>query len=214
MVNTLAQTLLKITAPGVPDFYQGTEIWDFSLVDPDNRRPVDFSARVALLADLRDRIANGHLAALARDLVSHWEDGGIKLYTIHRALECRRQTPDLFHNGDYVPLRTGGTSGERVVAFARRGPAGAVLTVVPRLVAPVTDAGARLPLGPVTWTDTVVFLPSVLSDAPYVNLFTGSEIRTLTSESGPTFLVADVLKDFPVGLLWWKAPSVPGAERR
>jgi len=213
MVNSLAQTLLKITAPGVPDFYQGTEIWDFSLVDPDNRRPVDFPARVALLADMRDRIANGDLAALARDLVSRWEDGGIKLYTIHRALGCRRQTPDLFQVGDYVPLRTGGTSGDRVVAFARRGPTGAVVTMVPRLVAPVTDAGARLPLGPVAWSDTVVFLPSVLSEAPYVNLFTGSEIRTVGSEGGPAFRVADVLKDFPVGLLWWKAPSTPGVKR-
>jgi (1->4)-alpha-D-glucan 1-alpha-D-glucosylmutase len=93
MVNSLAQTLLKITAPGVPDFYQGTEVWDFSLVDPDNRRPVDFAARAALLDDLRARLAGGDHAALARELVARWEDGHIKLSTIHRALACRRGAP-------------------------------------------------------------------------------------------------------------------------
>ncbi|MGE5848998.1 MAG: malto-oligosyltrehalose synthase, partial [Candidatus Methylomirabilota bacterium] len=99
MVNSLAQTLIKITAPGVPDFYQGTEVWDFSLVDPDNRRPVDFVLRAALLAGLRERIAAGDLLSLARDLLDHWPDGRIKLYTIHRTLTCRRQAPDLFQAG-------------------------------------------------------------------------------------------------------------------
>jgi (1->4)-alpha-D-glucan 1-alpha-D-glucosylmutase len=210
MVNSLAQTLLKITAPGVPDFFQGTDLWDLSLVDPDNRRPVDFSARAAQLADLQERIAQGNLAALARELVAQWEDGRIKLYTIQRALECRRQAPDLFHAGDYVPLRTGGASGDRVVAFARRGPGGAVLTVAPRLALPLSDGGARLPLGPEAWTDTRVFLPSGFPDGPYVNLFTGAELGTVQTEGGAAFAAAEVMGEYPLGLLRWTLPSDRG----
>jgi (1->4)-alpha-D-glucan 1-alpha-D-glucosylmutase len=209
MVNSLAQTLLKITAPGVPDFYQGTDVWDFSLVDPDNRRPVDFATRATLLADLQKRIAKGTLAPLARELAARWEDGRIKLYTIHRALDWRRQVPDLFHAGDYVLLRTGGSAGDHVVAFARWGPTGAALTVVPRLIAPLTDTGARLPLGPEAWSDTLAFLPSVLPDGPYLNLFTGAEIGTVETEGGRAFAVEEVLREFPVALLCWK----PAAER-
>ena len=126
MVNSLAQTLLKITAPGVPDFYQGTEVWDFSLVDPDNRRPVDFSIRAALLTGLQERIAAGSPAAVTRDLLAHWEDGRVKMYAIHRALHCRRRSPELFQAGDYVPLRTGGAGGDHLVAFARRRATGVV----------------------------------------------------------------------------------------
>ncbi|HSD51652.1 MAG TPA: malto-oligosyltrehalose synthase, partial [Candidatus Methylomirabilis sp.] len=133
MVNSLAQTLIKMTAPGVPDFYQGIEVWDFSLVDPDNRRPVDFALRAALLAELRERIAAGDLASLARDLVEQWPDGRIKLYTIHRALTCRRQAPDLFRAGAYVPLRSEGRRADRLCVFARRWESQTALTVVPRL---------------------------------------------------------------------------------
>jgi (1->4)-alpha-D-glucan 1-alpha-D-glucosylmutase len=201
MVNSLAQTLLKITAPGVPDFYRGTEVWDFSLVDPDNRRPVDFSTRAAVLADLQQRVASGDLTALARELVAQWEDGRIKLYTVLRALECRRRSPDLFRAGDYVPLRTGGASGDRVVAFARRGPGGPVLTVVPRLVLPVTEGGARLPLGPETWTDTRIYVPADFPSGPYVNLFTGVEIATVETGGGPALAASEVMADYPLGLL-------------
>ncbi|HSB72068.1 MAG TPA: malto-oligosyltrehalose synthase, partial [Candidatus Methylomirabilis sp.] len=120
MVNSLAETLIKITAPGVPDFYQGSEVWDFSLVDPDNRRPVDFAARASLLEDLRRRIATGDLVHLARELVEQWTDGRVKLYTLHRALTYRRTAADLFQRGDYVPLPTGGQAAEHLCAFARR----------------------------------------------------------------------------------------------
>ena len=114
-VNSLAQTLLKSTAPGVPDFYQGTELWDDSLVDPDNRRPVDFSTRQALLAELQQRAAEG-LLPLVQELLAQWWDGRIKLYMTYQALHFRRTHLALFRDGDYLPL-----SMHRSQARPRRG---------------------------------------------------------------------------------------------
>jgi (1->4)-alpha-D-glucan 1-alpha-D-glucosylmutase len=207
MINSLAQTLIKNAAPGVPDFYQGTEVWDFSLVDPDNRRPVDFCTRVAMLAVLQARIAEGDLRSLAREVVERWEDGRIKLYTIHRALTCRRAAPDLFRVGTYVPLPTVGQHADHVCAFARRGETRAVLTVVPRLTAPLTDNGARLPLGSDVWDDTRVTLPPEIPRGPYVNLFSGAEVQTAETDSGPALAVGEILGEFPVALL--EAPPPP-----
>jgi (1->4)-alpha-D-glucan 1-alpha-D-glucosylmutase len=208
LVNSLAQTLLKIAAPGVPDFFQGTEVWDFSLVDPDNRRPVDFSAREALLASLRERIAMGDLAALARELVARWEDGRIKLYAIHRALHCRRGSPALFQAGDYVPLQTGGSLADRLVAFARRRDTGVVLAVAPRLIASVTDGGARLPLGRAVWQDTWVEVPRDLPAAAYTNVFT--EATSMAPlEDGRRIRVGELLAEFPIALLEAADPRGP-----
>jgi (1->4)-alpha-D-glucan 1-alpha-D-glucosylmutase len=200
MVNSLAQTLLKIAAPGVPDFYQGTDVWDFSLVDPDNRRPVDFSIRAALLIGLQERIASGSLAAMARELLANWEDGRVKMYAIHRALNCRRRSPELFQAGDYVPLRTGGAGGDHVVAFARRRATDVVISVVPRLAAALTDGGARLPMGPDTWQDTWVEASRDFPSGAYANLFTAATVEVAADESR-RLRVREVLADFPIALL-------------
>jgi (1->4)-alpha-D-glucan 1-alpha-D-glucosylmutase len=207
MLNSLTLTLAKSAAPGVPDFYQGTEVWDFSLVDPDNRRPVDFAGRAEMLADLQARIAEGNLAALARDLVAHWEDGRIKLYVIHRALQCRRRSPELFRSGEYVPLRTGGSCGDRLVAFARRRATGAVIAVAPRLTADLTDGGARLPLGQETWQDTWVEVPQDFPSGGYVHLFTGADVD-VSARDGRRLPVRDLLADFPIAMM----EAVPLAE--
>ncbi len=207
MVNSLAQTLAKIAAPGVPDFYQGTEVWDFSLVDPDNRRPVDFAVRAALLNGLQDQIAGGDLAGLARELVDQWTDGRIKLYTIHRALTCRRTALDLFQRGDYVPLPAGGVAAEHVCAFARRRATWTAVIVVPRLMAGLTDNGARLPLGREVWGDTWVMLPRDLPGGPYIDLFTGLEAEMVPADGGTALPVAKLLAEFPVALL--EAPPLP-----
>ncbi|MBI4736167.1 MAG: malto-oligosyltrehalose synthase [candidate division NC10 bacterium] len=212
MVNSLAQTLIKITAPGVPDFYQGTEVWDFSLVDPDNRRPVDFAARKTLLAGLQDRIAGGDLLGLARELVEHWMDGRIKLYTIHRALTCRRRFPDLFRSGAYVPLTIVGQHAANVCAFARRNQTRAVVTVVPRLTAHLTDNGARLPLGAGVWGDTWVVLPEEFPGGSCTNLFTGAEVQAVERDGGARLAAGDLLADFPVALL--EAPTLLPAGSR
>jgi (1->4)-alpha-D-glucan 1-alpha-D-glucosylmutase len=200
MVNSLAQTLLKITAPGVPDFYQGTELWDFSLVDPDNRRSIDFPKRMAGLNALQARIAKGDRAALARDLVAYWEDGQIKLYAIHRALQCRRRSPELFQAGDYVPLQTGGTAADRIVAFARRRASRVALVVAPRLTATLTDIGSRLPLGADVWQDTWLTLPQDFPADAYIDVFTGARTGARARDGG-RLQVGELLADFPIALL-------------
>jgi (1->4)-alpha-D-glucan 1-alpha-D-glucosylmutase len=199
-VNSLAQTLLKITAPGVPDFYQGTELWDLSLVDPDNRRPVDFGLRQRHLAELRARVAAGDLGGLARELVAGWEDGRIKLYTIHRALACRRSAPELFQEGEYVPVRAGGARAAQVCAFARRRAGRPALTVVPRLTARLTEGGARWPCGAALWGDTHVLLPDPVH-ATYVHVYTGALVRPASRDGHAVLPVGELLAEFPVALL-------------
>src|SRR5262249_7698229 len=135
-LNSLAQTLIKITAPGVPDFYQGTELWDLNLVDPDNRRPVDWALRRRLLGGLRHALAaTPDRASVAFELFKSKDDGRVKLPLIAEALAFRRAHPALFASGDYRPLEAHGTLAEHVCAFARVTEAGAALTVVPRLLA-------------------------------------------------------------------------------
>jgi (1->4)-alpha-D-glucan 1-alpha-D-glucosylmutase len=201
MVNAVAQTVLKITAPGVPDFYQGSEFWDLSLVDPDNRRPVDFAARARALADLGARVAAGDIAGLARELVEGRADGRIKLYTTWRALACRRSAPDLFRTGAYAPLATAGRHAAHVCAFARHAGLAAVIVVVPRLTARLTGNGARLPLGPAVWADTHVLLPERLAAGVYVDVFTGAEMKGTSHQTGWASGVAELLAGFPVALL-------------
>ncbi len=141
MHNSLAQLVLKLASPGVPDFYQGTELWDFSLVDPDNRQPVDFELRQKLLDELRGSSLTP--AQLARELYGSWEDGRIKLFLTHAGLAARRAAPELFGAGSYLPLKPEGPRAAQLAAFARsRGPRLAV-AVVPRLVAGLLD-GPRL----------------------------------------------------------------------
>jgi (1->4)-alpha-D-glucan 1-alpha-D-glucosylmutase len=201
MVNGLAQTVLKIMAPGVPDFYQGSELWDLSLVDPDNRRPVDFSARARALAEIDSRVAAGDLLPLAQELGEGWADGRVKLYTIRRALACRRAAPDLFRAGAYMPLATGGRHAAHVCAFARNAGAEAVIVVVPRLTARLTDNGARFPLGPAVWADTLVEVPEPLAARVYVDLFTGVTMSGAPGRAPRVLRVADLLASFPVAVL-------------
>jgi len=166
-LGSLAQSLLKITSPGVPDLYRGAELWDLSLADPDNRRPVDFTHRKRML----DELKNG---AKPRDLLKNWPDGRIKLFVIWKGLHFRRSNPDLFAKGDYIPLRAHGPRQDHIVAFARRSGNQWALVVAPRLVAKLTRAGSP-PLGPKVWLDTAIELPP---DAPtrWTNVFTGEEL--------------------------------------
>ena len=134
--NTLAQTLLKITCPGVPDFYQGTELWDLTLVDPDNRRPVDFQKRQTLLAEVAKLNPEK-----APELLAAYSDGKAKLYVIHKALLFRRKHRRLFEEGEYLPLAVGGARADHVVAFARKTGDSYAVTVVPRFLASLLYIG-------------------------------------------------------------------------
>ncbi|OPZ74718.1 MAG: Maltooligosyl trehalose synthase [Firmicutes bacterium ADurb.Bin456] len=145
-LNALSQVLLKIASPGVPDFYQGTELWSFSLVDPDNRRPVDFRKRVSLLDSLQKEEAGGR-ADLARKLLANWKDGRVKLYLTYKALHLRRSLGRLFENGVYVPVGVAGARYGHVCAFIRRLENNWVLAAAPRLVARLMAAGLELEPG-------------------------------------------------------------------
>ncbi|MGK4006127.1 malto-oligosyltrehalose synthase [Sorangium sp. So ce1036] len=206
MWASLSQTLLKLTSPGVPDIYQGNEVWDFSLVDPDNRRAVDFAAREEALTALRARWSGGD-AALARELCAGAPDGRIKLLVTHVALELRRRHPALFGvDGAYVPLRVVGEREAHAVAFARRGQADgrSVVVVAPRLTARLLGGACAPPVGRV-WAGSAVEVEPGL----YTDLFTGAKIEAAPAPRGAADEQAEgallpldrVLVDFPVALL-------------
>ena len=170
-INSLAQVVLKAASPGVPDFYQGSELWDFSLVDPDNRRPVDYRRREEMLRDRRD----------SSDLLRGWADGGIKMFVTRKMLELRARHRELFLEGDYQPL----DGGAHAVAFARGRGSESVVVVVPRLVTSLVPAG-KFPLGSV-WGDA-----SLPIQGAYRDIFTGDD---------PGSALASIFGRFPVAVL-------------
>jgi (1->4)-alpha-D-glucan 1-alpha-D-glucosylmutase len=196
--NSLSQTLLKLTAPGVPDTYQGTELWDFSLVDPDNRRPVDFVRRRQLLGELQQRWAQAgdDRRALCRELLRTWPDGRIKLFVTWQGLRQRRRWPGLFTVGDYVPLEATGPAAEHVFAFLRCREQTWALTAVPRLLTRLVSKD-QWPLGPEVWGETVLHLPAPAVARRFTNVFTGEEI---VAASEATLPLARLFAHFPVAL--------------
>jgi (1->4)-alpha-D-glucan 1-alpha-D-glucosylmutase len=174
-VNSLAQTLLKYTAPGVPDLYQGSELWDLSLVDPDNRRPVDYRLRKQLLGELKQMSGDD----VAIKVMTRADEGLPKMWTIHKALELRRERPEWFGaDADYIPLMVDGAKYDHAIAYLRGED---VVTVVPRLT--VKLAGV--------WKDTTVTLP----EGRWENRLTGARVE------GGEVGIKGLLKDFPVALL-------------
>jgi (1->4)-alpha-D-glucan 1-alpha-D-glucosylmutase len=199
MTNSLAQTLLKLASPGVPDTYQGTELWDFSLVDPDNRRPVDFRRRVAALDTICERLGRDGAEALAADLLSARPDGRIKLYLVHRILAFRAAHPDLFGpDATYQPLEALGPYAQCVVAFRRATAAGAVLAVAPRLTAQLSPEGEP-PLGSI-WQDTALAMRDP-AGTRYRDILTGREVVIRERDGAPALLLCEALAVLPVALL-------------
>jgi (1->4)-alpha-D-glucan 1-alpha-D-glucosylmutase len=201
-LNSLSQTLLKITAPGVPDTYQGTELWDFSLVDPDNRRPVDYENRRRLLADLLERAAEPKRRSdLAAELVDTIADGRIKLYVTTLALRCRRANPGLFSVGSYFALEPKGPRAEHVFGFVRRHLERAAFVAVPRLVAKLLPDPDALPHGREIWGETMLPLPDELAGRSWHSLLTGEVLKATRDEGRPALPAAKVFARFPVALL-------------
>lgn len=197
LLNSLTLTALRMTAPGVPDIYQGDEIWDFNLVDPDNRRPVDYVRRMELLEALVERAApeHGPLAGLVDELMSSIEDGRIKLYLIWRLLHLRRAQRQLFDHGEYLALSVTGTRAEQICAFLRRHGDEIVLVVAGRRYAglPLAPDG-RLPAAD-AWSDTWVELPDPVG--PLHNGLTGESVQCADNR----LAVAEVLARLPVAVL-------------
>jgi (1->4)-alpha-D-glucan 1-alpha-D-glucosylmutase len=186
--NSLSQTVLKLGAPGVADVYQGNELWDFSLVDPDNRRPVDFELRRRLLGSILERSRDR--LALARELLGTAEDGRIKLYVSQRLLCLRRERPGLFVGASYTPLR----GNPNVAAFGRAADGQSLLIVAPVQISTLLRGNQNLPIGPEVWRDERLSVPGSAANV-YENLFTGQR------HTGAALKLAEVLSDFPVAAL-------------
>jgi len=184
-VNGLGQTLLRTSSPGVPDTYQGCELWNQSFVDPDNRQPVDFDPRRAFMRTLPT--AEDVTPAFARSLLDHWTDGAVKLFVLTSVLRTRVANKELFLRGDYDPILVG----EHVVSFVRRYAQRRVVVVVPRFSYRLTLGERMWPLGDIWGTQTLP-VPS----GRYRNEFTGQ-----IHDARGFLRLADVLSDFPVALL-------------
>lgn len=197
MWNSLSQVLLKLTSPGIPDIYQGCELWDFSLVDPDNRRPVDYAVRQAMLDELSSRLQAGTKLALAREALAHAEDGRIKLLVTHIALDCRRRWPSLYGaTGRYQPLPAEGLAAAHLMAFARHADGADIISVAPRLTVRLTGGSMAPPVGRL-WEGTS--LPA--RSRRYRDLFTDRTLE-VRQRGGKAMLLADeILAELPVALL-------------
>jgi (1->4)-alpha-D-glucan 1-alpha-D-glucosylmutase len=193
-LTSLSMQVLKLTSPGVPDLYQGTERWDLSLVDPDNRRPVDYDSlrsMQATLMELDDR------AEQVRHLTSSLEDGAIKLYVSMLLLRLRRSQPGLFNRGDYTPIEVEGDVRDQVIAYARRHEGHTLVVVVPRLLRSLIRRGNGLPLGEQVWGNTSIVITGMNGDH-LVNALTGESLSVAADGRVP---VASILNTFPVGCL-------------
>jgi (1->4)-alpha-D-glucan 1-alpha-D-glucosylmutase len=196
--NSLAQLLIKIAAPGIPDFYQGTELWDLSLVDPDNRRPVDYALRRRWLEEIACEQQKGE-DGMAMALLDRRTDGRVKLFVMVRALHARARMRAVFEHGDYAALDGSGSRRDCVFAFARRLQGDVAIACVPRFVASLVPDAARAPLGGAVWGDTRIEVPD---DMPALrDVFTGNEIPVRHAESRASIEAATVFQRFPVALL-------------
>jgi (1->4)-alpha-D-glucan 1-alpha-D-glucosylmutase len=201
MYNSLSQVLLKITSPGVPDFYQGTELWDLCLVDPDNRRPVDFETRRKMLFDLKRQETELGPLQISRDLAGRRDEGSLKLYVIYKALNYRKLHRDLYSNSEYLPLEAGREKANHVCAFARRSGNESMVTVVPRFLTRLVPSPENLPCGQAVWDDTLLIVPYADMGMQYRNIFT-DELLSVQEINGVRGLyLAEVFSCFPVALL-------------
>jgi len=198
--NSLAQVLLKLTVPGVPDVYQGNELWDFSLVDPDNRRPVDYERRQFLLNELKswDGLSAAELAPKLDEMQGDMSDGRIKLYVTRETLRVRQQDPDLFRRGGYDPLEAEGEKAEHLCAYLRRFGSRTVLVAVPRWILRLGNNAISPPLGDRRiWADTRLSLPPAVAGT-YSHGFTREQ---LSVDGTAPLMAADLFSGFPLALL-------------
>jgi (1->4)-alpha-D-glucan 1-alpha-D-glucosylmutase len=195
-VNSLAQAVLKTASPGVPDFYQGSELWDLSLVDPDNRRSVDYALRIAALDAMRYQAEVEGAQAVCRDVMASLEDGRIKLWTMHRALTTRVEMPEVFRRGEYLPLSTDKTYAQHVIAFLRRHGDEYILVAVPRFACTLMHQRPDLPLGR-AWGSGEL-LAEECAGKRLVNVFTGVE---MVVPEGGRIPLAQLFAHFPVAML-------------
>ncbi|HJR21869.1 MAG TPA: malto-oligosyltrehalose synthase [Dongiaceae bacterium] len=188
VLNSLSQLVVTLTAPGVPDTYQGCDLWDFNMVDPDNRRPVDFELRRRMLAEITETDRR----ALLRDSLANWQDGKIKLAIAAAILQCRREHADLFRQGSYEPISIEGPLSQHVIAFRRRDGGKSCIVIAARLFARLLADQTRYD-GAALWQDARITLP----DGPdaLTSVLTGATV------SGPELELGVILAEVPVAIL-------------
>lgn len=202
-VNSLAQLVLKTTLPGVPDFYRGTELWDFNLVDPDNRRPVDYNERRQRLDNLRKTAHVGDSDA-ARGVSQRWPGADVKLWITLRCLRARCDCADLFTFGEYIPLTVGGDLAEHVIGFARRLERESVVIIVPRHFYRLLSRGNKQQheSGPPRpeWGNTQIVVPNGFPQEYRCEL-SGQTLKAKGATDSRAFDVAELMQVFPVAVL-------------
>ncbi|MDA8170693.1 MAG: malto-oligosyltrehalose synthase [Nitrospiraceae bacterium] len=195
MLNGLSQVLLKAASPGVPDFYQGTEFWTLSLVDPDNRREVDYGARSKLLEELKAREGSLGKVALCRELLANMQDSRVKLYVTWKALNFRKVFRDVFSAGQYIPLESGGQMRQHLCAFLRKD-GGSVMVCAPRFFVGLGAPG-NVPTGEAVWKDTFVALPAPMK---FKDAFTDRVVAATEINGRHVIPLKDLFSDFPLFL--------------
>lgn len=199
MLNSLSSVLLKLTSPGVPDIYQGNESWDYSLVDPDNRRRVDYAKMQGMQDSLERKLQTSTEKELCARLLDSWQDGLIKMYVTKRTLGFRAQHEALFNEGEYLPLETEGAKRDYLCAFARKYRQEKCIVIAPRFFASHIET-LESPSEKV-WSDTRVLLPDQVSTKTLQNLFTRESVNVKVGRTRKYLLVSEVLKVFPLALL-------------
>jgi (1->4)-alpha-D-glucan 1-alpha-D-glucosylmutase len=194
LVNSLSQVVLKLGSPGVPDFYQGTELWDLSLVDPDNRRPVDFATRKQAL----DALAGG---ADVNELLRNWRDGGIKLFVTRAGLQLRGERPQVFVGGDYLPLTVESSVPGDAVAFARMAGDDAVIVAGARLCSSLASEEHLLPVGGEAWKTSRILLPEPLRNRTLRDIFTGAELKPIVTAGNAWLFLGQLFEKLTVAML-------------
>ncbi|KND55062.1 Malto-oligosyltrehalose synthase [Candidatus Paraburkholderia kirkii] len=190
-INSFQQTLLRLTSPGVPDLYQGTELWDFSLVDPDNRRPVDYELRRKWLAEIEEK-------GPPSEQMANWRDGRVKLALVRRTLALRKHCESLFAQGEYVPLEVQGEHAGHVIAYAQHAGRAFAIVIATRLAGPLLDTDRDVPLvEPGRWGDTAIVLPEALHSRALFDWLSPNAPKA----EGERLFLRDALGVMPVGLL-------------
>jgi (1->4)-alpha-D-glucan 1-alpha-D-glucosylmutase len=211
MLNSLSQVFLKLVSPGIPDIYQGNESWRLCLVDPDNRRPVDFHQRQAMLLPLLERIhaEQADRQTLQQELLATLADGRAKMYVIARTLQLRNSHQDVFTKGSYLPLEVTGSKRQHICAFARKKNDRVIVAVAPRLYLTLLEGKRGLPLGETVWRDTEVRLPADFGRVRLRNIFSDEPEHLVESVNGqPALEVGRLLRYWPVALL--SGVALPG----
>jgi (1->4)-alpha-D-glucan 1-alpha-D-glucosylmutase len=200
--SSISQLVLKTTCPGVPDFYQGCELLDFSLVDPDNRRPVDFGKRSRMLEELDNRVEKESLEALTKSLVKTSSGDQMKLLATNLILRFRRGTPELFTSGNYIPLEVTGERKRNVIAFLRSTNERVLIVLTPRFFCEITGQGRCVPVGEEIWADTAVELDSSTRfEKRLTNILTGEILSAQRYEGSCRINVADAFSSLPYAIL-------------